>query len=685
MTAERARMFWLVSLAALAIRAAHVVAMSDLDANPLFRFPIMDAGMHDMWARGLLAGTWPGQEPFFRAPFYIVMLAGLYALFGTERLLAVYMVHALISALGGGLVALIAARAWGGRAGWLAGLIYACLWTSIYFAAELLLETPLVTLLLLLIWLLLADDGPEGAAAPRGRRLLAAGLVWGLAAITRPTVLVLAPVFVWHLWRGRRLPLRSRAWLALALGLALPILPVTAHNVLRGHDAVLLATQGGVNFYIGNNPISDGRTAYVPGTRPTWQGGFDDVLELAQKETGRRLRPSEVDRYYLRKGLAFIAEQPLAALKLYAHKVRLLLAAGERSNNKNDYFWRQRSVVLRWPFWLGWAPVLFLAVIGWCRRDLAAPRRLLLLGVPVVYALSVLPFFVNGRFRLPILAMLACAAGGGTDRLLAAARARRWPDPRWSLALAAGLLAFAIVPDRLKFTESAIDRDPFSWHTLGNAYVAAGRPDSARLAYRRAVGINEQFPQRHFQWIEESLYTRLGDLLVRQGRTSEALQLYEGWVRFNPGSVPARVRYGEMLLQLGNADAAGAQFEMALRDDPDHGTAQLGQAWVMRARGDVGAALRRFRAVGEEALWVQAKFGEGLCLIDLDRLAEAEQVFLEIVRRQPDYWQAWGNLAGLYDRTGRSASARQTYLRVLELNPQDQQARRWLAANPPGR
>ncbi len=241
----------------------------------------MDAAVHDAWARGLLAGTWPGAEPFFRAPGYPLFLGVLY---GVLRLLgldpgepgarlATVLVQALISALGAGLVALCAERAWNRRAGWLAGGIFAALWTSIYFAGELLFETLVTTLALWLVWRLLRDDG-EGDATPRAAGLFGTGLVAGLGVVTRPPLLVFVPVIVFYLRRGRGLRWRSPGWAALATGLLLPILPVTLHNVVRGHDAVLIATQGGVNFWIGNNPQSDGRTAIVPGTRATWQGGI---------------------------------------------------------------------------------------------------------------------------------------------------------------------------------------------------------------------------------------------------------------------------------------------------------------------------------------------------------------------------------------------------------------------------
>jgi tetratricopeptide (TPR) repeat protein len=685
MRRESARLFWGTSAAALVVRAAHVLT---LPGTPLFTRPLMDAAVHDVWARGLLAGTWPGAEPFFRAPgypFFLGILYGVLRLFGLDpgepgARLATVLVQALISALGAGFVALCAERAWNRRAGWLAGGIFAALWTSIYFAGELLFETLVTTLALWLVWRLLRDDG-EGAATPRAAGLLGTGLVAGLGVVTRPSLLVLVPVIIFYLRRGRGLRWRSLGWAALATGLLLPILPVTLHNVVRGHDAVLIATQGGVNFWIGNNPQSDGRTAIVPGTRATWQGGYEDAIALAEREAGHRLRPSQVDAHYLGKGLAFIAREPGRAALLTARKLRLLLAAGERGNNNNPYFWRRWSPVLRWPIWLGWAPVLALATVGFWRRDLARPRRTLLLGVAVVYAASVLVFFVNGRFRLPLLALLAAPAGAGLERIFTGLRTRRWPDGLAGPLLATGLLAFS-ASDLLTFRENRVDADVFSRFTLGNALADNGDLDGARRAYEDALAVQRRFRLTQFGLIAEPLYTSLGRIYQSQQRTADALTLCTEWVRAQPATITGRVMLGELLFQAGRTAEAAAQFEVALRTAPDDQGAQLGHAWILRANGDTGAALRRFRGLADGPSGVQALFGVGLCLMDLQRWGEAEQTFREVLRRQPDYWQALGNLAAVYDQSGRQEEARRACEELVARRPGDPQASRWLAEHP---
>ena len=90
----------------------------------------------------------------------------------------------------------------------------------------------------------------------------------GLSAIARPNVLLFGPaIVVWLAIVHRREALRALIYVAcVTTGCLLVILPITIRNYVVGKDVALIATQGGVNFYIGNNPQADGRTAIVPGT-----------------------------------------------------------------------------------------------------------------------------------------------------------------------------------------------------------------------------------------------------------------------------------------------------------------------------------------------------------------------------------------------------------------------------------
>ncbi|MGD9546045.1 MAG: tetratricopeptide repeat protein [Candidatus Krumholzibacteriia bacterium] len=658
--------FIAATLAALLVRVLYVLQMADPALNPAFVRPILDAAVNRTWALGLLDGSWPPAEPFFRAPLYPYFLAGLYAVFGPDRPLPVQLAHALVSSLGAGLAALCALRMWGRRAAWFAGLGFACLWPSIFFSGELLDVTLGVTLNLLLLWLLL---DPE-----KDWRLGAAGLAWGLSAVCRPLILAVAPVVAVYLLR-RGLRWRSRGMLFLAAGLTAAVLPVTAHNLLRGGEPVLIAASGGVNFYIGNNPAADGRVAFLPGAEPDWQGKPQEVVALAAGEGGPAATIVAADRYFLGKGMSYLWSEPRDAAALYARKAWLLLAAGERSNNKNLAFWRDRSSLLRLPVWLGWAPVLAFALVGLLRNDHDRSRGFLIRGLLVAYSLALLLFFINARFRLPLLAWLVVPAGAGADSILRAIRLPAWrPGTLKAAAMAAVVLLAVWVPDGLTFRQEP-GTDFESFRILGDGHLAAGRADLAEEAYVSALAADGQSPGPAAAWSLPAVYGRLGGILLQEGRYQSAESLFAAWIKRLPDDAGGRLYLADLMLRTGRPEQAWPHLEEILARDPDNLQARLGRGWARLRTADAQGALEDFRVVESRTDDLAATFGAGMSLMEMGAWRDAERTFLALLNREPGYWQAYGNLAGLYEKTGRPDDAIIAWERLLEVNPADAGAR----------
>jgi len=638
-TQRVARIFWLTTGAALVLRAVHIIAMSDPATNPTFIAPVTDAGVHHRWAQQILGGSWPGSEPFFRAPLYPYFLAGLYQVFGLGHPLAVQLVHGVISAAGAGFAALCAQRLWDQRAAWGAGLLFATLGTSIYFSGELLAVTLSVTLNLALLWLLLLP--------PTRRRMVLCGVVLGLSAISRPTVLVALPVVSWYLWqRAERAKSGSRTSLALvAIGLLVTIAPVSAHNFLRGKEPVLIAASGGVNFYIGNNEHADGRVAFLPGAPPTWQGEMSDVIALASAEAGHPMTARQADAFFWRQGLGFWRDDPVRALHLLGRKLWLLAASGERSNNKNLAFWYRRSPLLRWPVWPGWALVLGLAVLGFGGRLSRRPEHWLLLGVTAIYSAALLLFFINARFRLPVMAWLTVPAGAGLVHLWRGLRHRDWSTaPRWAWALAAIVTTISVVPDGLTYHPDPATNFE-SWRSLGNSYATTDQPSRAKEAWLTALAIDSAAPQSAHRWTLPAIYRPLADLYRQQGQIQQAVAIHRQWSARLPGSVPAQLGLADLLLQTGDPHRASILLAEIVRDHPRHTDARLGYAWSLTQLGQYPAATAQ-----------------------LDTL----------LARKPLFWQGWEALAEIYTRTNEPTQEQRCWQHVLRERPQHKRAKQRL-------
>lgn len=514
-----------VTAIGLAVRLLHVF---DATRLPIFDRPSVDAALYLDMARRLDAASfvWPGV--FYKPPLYPYLLATAWHAFGEDYLL-LRLPGILLGSATCGLVWLLGRRLFGARVAWTASLLYAFHRTAVYFDAEL-VEMGLVTCLHVaaLLWVLRAREHETRSTA------FAAGLLLGLGCTARPTLALFLPVAFRFLGR-RRLA-------AAATGMALAVLPVTLHNAVRGRDFVLVSSNLGVNFHLGNNPLANGRIAASNDLPANPAAAERLAVEIAERESGRPLRPSEVSSFWLRRGLAHDFDRPGHALSLLLRKIFYAWNAAEISDNEDLSGLARHLLVFRiLPIgaWL-MAP---LGLLGW----LAAPRNPavhLARSYVVCQILSLLPFFVVARFRLPWMPVLAvfaawCAWEGVRRLRVRCGRTRM-------VAAAAAASIFCNVP-------ALGVRDPVDFdleYKLGYAHQKRGQLESALAAYRESL---RQHPQSALA------RNAIGVLLARRGENlDEAARLVTEAIALDP---QRSANYYESLaeIELARGDAAAAK------------------------------------------------------------------------------------------------------------------------------
>ncbi|MFQ5807047.1 MAG: tetratricopeptide repeat protein, partial [Phycisphaerae bacterium] len=571
-----------IMLLALGLRLTYVM---QLRSSPLFEHPQMDELYHDQWAQAIASGATFIEGPYFRAPLYPAFLAAVYTVFG-QGYLAPRAVQALLGSLSCGLLFLIGRHAFGRAVGAVAGFAAASYWMLIYFDGELLIPSLIVFLDVLLIWLLL-----RAARAPGQLAYGLAGVVLGLSAIARPNILLFGPAIVIWVAASQRKELRRALvyLMCLAAGCLLAILPITVRNYVVGRDVVLIASQGGVNFYIGNNLQTDGRTAIVPGTPGNWWGGYYATIARAERARGRKLKPSEVSRYYYEQAWEFIRQQPAKFLALTSLKLSLFWSRWEISNNKGVYFWTERFTPIVKVLPLRFAVVGPLGLLGLVlcgrRRGALFP----LWGFVAVYMVSVVLFFCTARYRAPILPPLILLATWAAFQGIAAARRARW----WPVVGGLVVLVLAAVFVNVTPGAGAFRNDAISYVMLGNAYDEQGQPELAIENHRQALELDPDYLTARYN---------LGTLLGKSGRLPEAIAELRRAL-----TVPPRLEYGETkatvasthhnlanaLFESGAHAEAVEHYRTAIKLYPPgaQGQAQFGLGRALVAQGETRRAL----------------------------------------------------------------------------------------------
>jgi tetratricopeptide (TPR) repeat protein len=599
---------WSVFIVALALRLTYLV---DLRHAPFFSHPQMDALYHDQWARRLAAGDWIGSGVFFRAPLYPYFLGVMYALFGPDYTL-VRIVQFLLGSFTAVFTTIVVGRRFGRMAGVTAGLLQATYGPGLYYEGELLLVVLEAPLNLAATWAL-----DQAVATKRARAWALAGAFLGLAALVRPNILALLPVVgVYALWAFGR-----ASWSRLALygGTALLVLaPVLLRNAIVGHDFVPVASQGGLNYYLGNNPAADGMSAVAPEFRRTWTGGLEDADRLATLALGRPLRPSEVSSYWMHRALSWARFYPGEFLRLQCKKLALFWDAYEIPNNDDYYYFSHLARVFRWPVLFDFALVGPLAILGLVLG--LAGRRLTFawIAVPIVLWLVIAAFFVCGRFRASTTPLLAGWAGIGVSQLVMFARARSWRRLGGALlVLVIACLAVNLDLSHLRAYHTTAE----SHLRLGIFYAAGGNPEKARAEYEAALHENPAFADgwnnlgvlhaQEQRWTEaRAAFERalalvpdhpkaLGNLAAldfREGRHAEADSLARRALEVG-GEEPETLYNAAVVLgNLGHADLAYEGFHALVLRQPWNSAARAGEVRALMALGRPHDALTSLRS-----------------------------------------------------------------------------------------
>jgi 4-amino-4-deoxy-L-arabinose transferase-like glycosyltransferase len=359
-------------------------------------------------ARSLAAGhgfTYPDDEPspgtaqrFGRAPGYPVFLALIGAADRYEHAPArVKIVQSTVGAIVVWLIAALARRASGDRAG-IAAAAVAALYPPLVWISSYVWRETLFSMLALVAALLLARGAVAAAPDARGSNvwIATAGLVVGIAILTRPVMIFFVPLGALWLWRRRDLT-AAILFIVIAAACVLPWM-IRNHGV---YGRWMIASEGGVTFWTGNHPLAvgDGDLAANPRIKEA---------ELAFRAAHAGLTPEQLEPLYYRDALDWIRREPFAWLALLARKAFYTIVPAGPSYALHSTKYVVASVV-------SYVLVLVAAVAGawrWRARGRSTSSLAPLWLMAAATVVAGLVFFPQERFRIPVIdpALIVTAA-----------------------------------------------------------------------------------------------------------------------------------------------------------------------------------------------------------------------------------------------------------------------------------
>jgi 4-amino-4-deoxy-L-arabinose transferase-like glycosyltransferase len=333
----------------------------------------------------------------YRAPGYPFFLAGIFT-FLHDSLAIVRIIQMFFGILSSLLVYAVGKELGSERTAQIAALLYSVVPDSVLYVSLIMTETVFTTLFLAAILGTL-----RLRRSPTLNNMILLGIVFGLMSIVRQNGIVLLLIVLgWDLFFTRSMKITVKRYSIVLFVFLLIQSPWMVRNKVH-FDRFALTSNGGVNFWIGNNAGASGTFKYDPETNP-----LEKITgEFERSDKGFQL------------GMEFIEAHPTEEIKLLALKMVHLFEPDFALLQSIYYRPEWRSYSRAKLIYREFPPIIFIIIHGISATILLGGLWLLfftnwmdypgmqLISVAIAgWLLSHLVFFGAARFRLPIMPLM---------------------------------------------------------------------------------------------------------------------------------------------------------------------------------------------------------------------------------------------------------------------------------------
>jgi len=545
------------------------------------------------WAQRIAHGNLTDYRAFYGLPGYAYLLAGIYKLFGYGPFAPGFL-QACLDAGTSTLLYKIGHRAFGeshsakedlsallGRAGTVIGLAAAVGW-ALFVPAQaysvILMPTAwLVFVFWFLVWRIVSRERPFSFSS-----CFAFGLLIGLTATGIATILFLVPLLLAAIISRKTGDISQKA-AAVAIvfaGIIAGAAPCWMHNYVVARDPVFLSAHSGINFWIGNNPASNGYPRIPPGLAAGQSAMLQDSISVAEAAAGHPLPRSKVSEYWNEKARSYIRIHFGDWLKLLVTKLRNFWNAFEYDDLSIVTGLREEGVILPGP---RFGLVAALALPGMFVGLITRPRSRWIVAAILLHMLSLLSVFVTERYRLAAVPGLLLFAAFALWKLFDFTATGRVAN---ALGLAAAILLST-------WLVSLPQRDPSLWALEAyNSGWQALESNNLPLAEAKLERAYRYVPQN------AEINLALGNLWLARKNLPRAEEYYLATLQLDPRHKGALTNLGWIALEQHQGARASELFRAALALAPTDAKAHylLARALFesgekMKARTEIAAAI----------------------------------------------------------------------------------------------
>lgn len=215
------------------------------------------------------------------------------------------------------------------------------------------------------------------------------------------------------------------------------------------------------------------------------------------------------------------------------------------------------------------------------------------------------------------------------------------------------------------------EKCPLCYYNMGHSLLARGLADRALWCWQQVLDLEPDYPQVHAR-IAEALWTK--------GQHSEARRHLLEELRCDPGNIDTLLDLGQLLAEMDQPEAAAEKFRQVLDLDPNECTAHFELGVLEDTAGEHQLALERFRHVlRHDGQFPRAHLRIAQIHQRLKNRVEAlYHANCELSQPELDTHTLF-ELGTLLMDLNQLESARTAFARLLEMDPQDADARHSMA------
>jgi len=584
------RSFWVACIIFSLALAIRFVYLYESSANPSFQTPIVDSKVYDETARAFVKGQGMGSNFFWQPFFYQFFLSVVY-FFRDCSIISAKVIQVLLGALTCALTYKLGKKIFGRQIGIIAGLITAFYGPMFFYESEL-LATGWATFWAVVVVLLFLEVKEKD----KGWHWFFLGLCGALGIITRPEFFLFFLAGCIWLWLRvpRELSLVPRFG-AIFAGIVLVIVPVGIAAAYATGRFSITSSSGGINLYIGNNPDYCQTLTIRPGEE------WNRLIGLPS-QYGMGKSVWDEDRFFKQRVMEYMKNKPFDFAKGLGRKMLELICSREIPRNLNIYMFGRWSRLLRlltwkaggfgFPFGLIFPLAVLGVIFNW--RRIPAPVILFI----VLYPLSIILVFVAGRYKVPMVPILAVLAAAGLVSVVKKVWLKRWREVMIIATVVVGTILLSTLPG--PFCQEQVNFEPEFFQFVGHGMVKRGLNDEAMKCLSESLRLKPDYNETYFY---------MGEALRGQGKVDEAIECYRKALRLKLDNSIEYITHnnlGAALAEQGKVDEAIEQYKETIRLKPDYPVVHNNLGVVLEKQGKVDEAIEHYK----EALRLKPDFTE---------------------------------------------------------------------------